>query len=288
MAGRLDVGPDADRHPDRPGHQLEPFPRERHNIIDALTVGATRHMFHALLELDVTRPRRLIREHKAATGESLSFTAFIVRCLGCAVDCNKRLHAYRDWRNRLVLFDEVDTATLIESEVDAVAIPHVIRATNRRTVRDIHDEIRQIQSNPRRSEQQTGWLVRLSPFVPGFVRRTFLRILGRSPYWLKRSSGTTLVSAVGMFGAGAGFAVGIVPLHTLSLLLAGISEKPIVVDGRIEPREILAVTLSVDHDIVDGAPAARFVRSLRELIEGAAGLEEAIHPPPSPPPSTPP
>jgi pyruvate/2-oxoglutarate dehydrogenase complex dihydrolipoamide acyltransferase (E2) component len=38
-------------------------------------------------------------------------------------------------------------------------------------------------------------------------------------------------------------------------------------------REFLNLTVSFDHDIVDGAPAARFVRSLADLVEGAAALE---------------
>ncbi|HRO91391.1 MAG TPA: 2-oxo acid dehydrogenase subunit E2, partial [Promineifilum sp.] len=41
----------------------------------------------------------------------------------------------------------------------------------------------------------------------------------------------------------------------------------------IEPREYLSVTLSFDHDIVDGAPAARFGGRLRGLIEGGDGLK---------------
>jgi len=51
--------------------------------------------------------------------------------------------------------------------------------------------------------------------TPGFARRLFLRVLRRSPHWLKRTAGTTLVTAVGVFGLGVGWVVGIVPLHTL-------------------------------------------------------------------------
>ena len=96
----------------------------------------------------------------------------------------------------------------------------------------------------------------------------------KNPHWLKRTAGTTLVTAVGMFGLGAGWAVGIVPLHTLCITVAGITRKPGLVDGRIEPRDYLALTASVDHDIVDGAPAARFVKRFREIIEGAEVLRD--------------
>jgi pyruvate/2-oxoglutarate dehydrogenase complex dihydrolipoamide acyltransferase (E2) component len=50
--------------------------------------------------------------------------------------------------------------------------------------------------------------------------------------------------------------------------------KPAVVEGRIEPREILNLSVLFDHDVVDGAPATRFVRRLMELIESGHGLDE--------------
>jgi hypothetical protein len=252
--------------------EVKPLPRGRHDIVDALEVGVRRHMVHALLELDVTRARQLVRDHEAGPGEKLSFTAFLVASLARAIDGDRRLHACRDWRGRLVLFDEVDVVTLIEPEADVVAIPHVIRAANRRTVRDIHAEIRRIQAVPAASAQRSGALARLSAFTPGLLRRSFLRVLRRSPQWLKRTAGTTLVTSVGMFGMGAGWAIGIVPLHTLCLTVGGVTIKPGVVDGRVEPREYLAVTASIDHDVVDGAPAARFARRLREIVEGAEVL----------------
>jgi pyruvate/2-oxoglutarate dehydrogenase complex dihydrolipoamide acyltransferase (E2) component len=258
----------------RDSFEVRPFPRGRGDVIDALEVGVRRHMVHALLELDVTRARRLIREREARGGERISFTAFVVASLARAIDRDRRLHACRDWRGRLVLFDEVDVVTLVESEVDAVAIPHVVRAANRRTVLEIHGEIRRVQTAPASSAQRSGALARLSRFVPGAARRLFLRLLRRSPRLMKRSAGTTLVTSVGMFGLGAAWAVGIVPLHTACLTVGGISTKPWIVDGRVEPREILALTASVDHDLVDGAPAARFARQLGELLEGAEVLRE--------------
>src|SRR5260370_20391920 len=51
-------------------------------------------MIHGLLEVDVTRARAHLRDHKAKTGESLSFTAFIITCLARAVDESKSLRAY--------------------------------------------------------------------------------------------------------------------------------------------------------------------------------------------------
>lgn len=256
------------------GYQVEAIPKARGTIMDALAVGAHRHMVHGFVEVDVTRARQVIRRHEQDTGEALSFTAFVIAAAARAIAADKHLNAYRDWRNRLVMFDDVDVATLIEAEAGAVAVPHVIRAANRRSFREIHDEIRSVQTVPASSPQRSGVIARFSERLPRFLRRLFLRMLRRFPVRLRLLAGTTVVTAVGMFGGkGAGWAVGIVSLHTLGLTLGGISERSELEDGRVVTRELLDLTVSVDHDVVDGAPAARFVRRLRESIEMRDGLD---------------
>ena len=71
-------------------------------------MSAARHAVHGLLEVDVTLPRQILREHKARTGESLSFTAFLLACLGQAVDADPQVHACQDWRRRLYIFEDVN------------------------------------------------------------------------------------------------------------------------------------------------------------------------------------
>ena len=92
-----------------------------------------------------------------------------------------------------------------------------------------------------------------------------------SPTWRKRLTGTVGISAIGMFGKGTGWGIPL-PTYTLSITVGGISEKPGVVNGQIEIREWLSITASFDHNIVDGAPAARFTQRLKELIESGYGL----------------
>jgi pyruvate/2-oxoglutarate dehydrogenase complex dihydrolipoamide acyltransferase (E2) component len=62
---------------------------------------------------------------------------------------------------------------------------------------------------------------------------------------------------------------------SLLLIVGGIARKPAVIDERVEPRDLLNLTVAFDHDVVDGAPAARFVKRLVDLIESGYGLEEA-------------
>jgi hypothetical protein len=47
-------------------------------------------------------------------------------------------------------------------------------------------------------------------------------------------------------------------------------------EGRIEPHEILHLTVMFDHDVIDGTPAARFVSRLVALIESGYGLDEEL------------
>jgi len=75
-----------------------------------------------------------------------------------------------------------------------------------------------------------------------------------------------------MVGTGGGWGIPITS-HPLDVAVGGISEQPRIVDGRIAVREVLNLTISVDHDVIDGAPAARFGSRLRELLESAYGLE---------------
>jgi pyruvate/2-oxoglutarate dehydrogenase complex dihydrolipoamide acyltransferase (E2) component len=257
------------------GHfDILPFPPGREVVVDAGYLGSRRHIIYGLVEVDVTKARELRRLLSAGDKTKISFTAFIVASLSRAIASNPMVQAYRDWRGQLVVFHDVDVVTMIEPEAGAVAIPHIIRNANRRTVHDISDEIRSIQAKPEKSEQSST-LVALAPRVPRFVRLLFFWAVKKNPHWFKRLEGTVVVTSVGMFGRGGGWGIGFLPTHTLGLTVGGISQKPGVHDGRVEVREYLNLTISFDHDIVDGAPAARFTRKLIELIETATVFEEA-------------
>lgn len=252
-------------------HTVMPFPVERQVTVEGGRIASHRHTVHGLIEVDVTEPRRILGEYKARTGEKISFTAFIIACLGKAVEENKGMHAYQDWRKRLILFDEVDVNTVVEIELDGhrATLPHLVRAANKRTLGDIHSEIRSVKAKPEKTSEFKA--LRFAWYLPSVVRDVFYWVVYHNPHLLKASFGTVGVTAMGMFGKGGGWAIPF-GVHTLDVALGGIAEKPGVVEGRIEIREYLDVTLSFDHDVVDGAPAARFASRLKELIESGYGL----------------
>jgi hypothetical protein len=103
-------------------------------------------------------------------------------------------------------------------------------------------------------------VTRARAFLPIFLFR-FLWRMREYPQLQKKYWGTVVLTAVGMFGKGAGWGIPISG-DTLSIMLGGIAEKPGVVDGHIAIREYLSLTISFDHNIIDGAPAARFTERL--------------------------
>jgi pyruvate/2-oxoglutarate dehydrogenase complex dihydrolipoamide acyltransferase (E2) component len=253
-------------------YTIRPVPRERGIVVDTGWLAVHRHIFYGLLELDVTCIRESIRQHKVKTGETLSLTAFIVKCLATAIEAHPLAHAYRDWLGRLVIFNDVDVVTMIETEKGGVALPHVVRSANRKTFQEISAEIRTIQTKPRKSEQKQG-INRLAPYVPAILRRLFFKVVMSNPQWMRKFAGTVIVTSVGMFGqGGTAWGIAFLPSHTVGVTVGGISRKPAYVEDRIEPREFLSITLAFDHDVIDGAPAARFASKFKELVE--KGMEE--------------
>jgi len=87
-------------------------------------------------------------------------------------------------------------------------------------------------------------------------------------------AGTVGITAVGILGEGHS-RWGVFPMtQVLGLVVGSLASKPAVVEGRIEPREILNLTVTFDHSVIDRAPAARFTHRLIELIESGYGLED--------------
>ncbi len=252
-------------------YQVAPYTKYRRWLVEMFRSVQHKRMMHALYEVDVTEARTRLTERQTTTGEVVSFTAFLIACLAKAVDEHKAMQAYRQGRTRLILFDDVDVYTPIEHDLagQKQVTPTIIRAANRKTVRDIHDEIRAAQS------QGMATVLRQMRFPPTMLFRPYFWLFAwrarRNPRVWKNAVGTVGLTAVGMFGDGAGWGIPI-PTPSLMVTVGGIGERPRSVNGRITQREYLSLTISFDHELVDGAPAARFTRRLKELIESVYGL----------------
>ncbi len=258
------------------GYSEKPVPLSRRLVMDSTAISMRQPTVYGLFEVDVTVARRLIRDHRTATGEAFSFTSFIVGCLARAVALHPIVQGYL-YRRRVVVFDEVDVVVIAEVPAGEFSFPlaHVVRDAGNRPIRQIHDEVRSHQGDRLPGDEQRWSPARAFLWLPARVRRAAYALLLRNPHRRKKYMGTVAVTALGMYGGGEFWGIAL-PQHNLQLVVGGISEKPAVVDGEVRPREFLSLTLAVNHDVVDGGPATRFANDLKRLIETADGLTEAL------------
>ena len=92
-------------------------------IVDAGRLARRRQFIHGLLEVDITGTHERIRRRRRRTGRPLSVTAYVIYCLAQAVGRDPAVQAMRDWRGRLVIFEDVDVYTLIASAGLSSAAP---------------------------------------------------------------------------------------------------------------------------------------------------------------------
>jgi pyruvate/2-oxoglutarate dehydrogenase complex dihydrolipoamide acyltransferase (E2) component len=258
----------------RPAHRTIPYLDDQHQAVDWASIMVRQHTIHSLIEFDVTATRTAIHRFRRSVREPLSFTALMVASFARAVGDDPRLQAYRKGKRRIVLFDDVDVAVLVEHSVagERVPIPHIIRNANRKSPSEVDREIRAAQSeaNP------YGQLRRFAPLwllFPAAVRRFILSRILADPHRRKSLTGTAAVTAVGMFGSGNAWGVPFIS-HSICLTVGGVGRKAgLAPDGRVEARDVVCVTVSVDHDVVNGAPLARFLSRFRKSVESAALLQ---------------
>jgi pyruvate/2-oxoglutarate dehydrogenase complex dihydrolipoamide acyltransferase (E2) component len=191
------------------------------------------------------------------------------------------VHALRKGRD-LHLFEAVDIATAVERRLpDGRAVPTslVVRGANVLSLREIHGQIRTAQEARLEGMSTAGdarakRASRLAK-LPKALRALVWWRVRRDPAFRKRSLGTVNVTAVGMFAevgaTGWGIPVGSWPLT----VTVGTISQVFVPDEAGQPRlaDMLNVTLSVDHAVVDGGPITRFAVDLRDMIRDGAGFE---------------
>jgi pyruvate dehydrogenase E2 component (dihydrolipoamide acetyltransferase) len=77
---------------------------------------------------------------------------------------------------------------------------------------------------------------------------------------------TITVSSLGMFGVEEFTAI-LNPPESAILAVGAILDRPVAIDRQVVVRPVMKVTLSYDHRVIDGAAAARFLKTFRELAE---------------------
>ncbi|MBN1273449.1 MAG: 2-oxo acid dehydrogenase subunit E2 [Candidatus Aminicenantes bacterium] len=234
-------------------------------VIASASVTKEKNAIHSFTEIDITEPRRLIGEYFKKTEKKLSFTAYIVACLARVIKDHPQINSFIKGK-RLIILDDVTVSVLIEREIVGEKVPEPIgiKQAQIKTYLQIHDEIREAKKkqNDRLGGLSGKTWIRL---IPRFLLKTFVRIADKN-IRLAKAYGKVAVTAVGMFSKEA---VWFVPHGTATVLITvgSMSQKVVEMEGQFVSREHLCLTVSFDHNIVDGAPASRFMNQFVQTIK---------------------
>jgi len=255
------------------------YPRSRLATFDVGRLSRRKHRISAMLEVDVTRARELIREGVRA-GRSVGLMAWIMKAVAVSIRNHPEVAAMNTRGRRQVAFRDVDIALPLERSIDGRRVPitTLLRGVQDKSVDAIGTEIRDAASRAVDSaadympaERRRRRAEQVYFFLPAALRRAVWRLILRSPESRRRNMGTAVITNVGMRGATPAW---ILPrsIHNLCVAVGTLTRKPWNVRGAVEIRDVLHITLVFDHDVVDGAPAARFADELVRNMESAVGL----------------
>ncbi|MBY8999487.1 MAG: 2-oxo acid dehydrogenase subunit E2 [Candidatus Heimdallarchaeota archaeon] len=267
--------------PKEKNFHVRKFSPTRRILADYNDVAASLNRVYGLVEIDVTKALAKIEEIEKQENYKVSMTGWVAKCISQAVTENKHLNSFRKGGRKIVVFNNVDISIIVEITTKSgkkVPYNYVIRKVETKSVKKISDEIRTAQDKKIEEQEQltrgTSTYMALYSLLPRFFRRFVIRTIITNPYRLKKLIGTVGITSLGMFIKGQGGWAVPFPDKTLNIALGGIKDSVIVKDGKIEEIKILCTTFLIDHNIVDGAPAARFISRLTELMGDAAYLED--------------
>jgi pyruvate dehydrogenase E2 component (dihydrolipoamide acetyltransferase) len=189
---------------------------------------------------EATRLRsRLLASIEQRTGLRLSFTAILTRAVASTLPRHPYLNASLNG-DEVILWEDVNVgiATSIATSIEDYLIVPVIR------------------------EAQTKDLEQVVADLGDLVERARAKRLTPS----EMAGSTFTISNLGMFGIESFTAI-INPPESAILAVGKIVDTPVDVEGQIELRPTMHLTLSADHRIVDGAAAARFLADLKAILE---------------------
>ncbi len=254
--------------------ESRPLTFNRQMLRASVSVTREKNTIHGITEVDITEPRKLIREYFELTGEKLSFTAYIVACLARVMKNFPEFNSFIKGK-RLILMKDLTINVLVERNIGGEKMPEPvgIQKTQEKTYYQISEEIREA-ARQRSDNLGSGSIMAWLRFIPGFLLKTLVR-LGDRNIRLAQKYGKVAVTAVGMFSKDP---VWLIPHGSATVLLAvgSINNKVVKINENFESREHLCLTLSFDHDIIDGAPAARFVQNLLDMIKSGSEARKLL------------
>lgn len=257
-----------------PDYTILSFPRSRLATMDMGYLARQGHRVMGLLEVDMTDSLDRIQTLDSC-GRRVGLTSWVVKCISEALKADMSMNAVNWIGRRQVRFSKINVAVAVEREVDGKKVPlaGLIQDAGSLSVHEIQDSIMglkrvSIDSSSDYVLGQAGMKFATSLYfhMPTCLRRGSMKLLLSVPWLHQKTMGTVMVTSLAGRSSVSGW---IIPesIHGIAIAIGSISKKPWAVDGTIAIRDILHLTLVVDHDVVDGAPAAAFASRLVALLE---------------------
>jgi pyruvate dehydrogenase E2 component (dihydrolipoamide acetyltransferase) len=170
----------------------------------------------------------------------ISFNDIIVKVVAAALRQHRDCNAW--WQgDHIRYFNEVHLGMAVA--IDEGLITPVIRHAHRKSLREIAGEARELAERARARKLQPQ----------------------------EYTGATFSVSNLGMLDIDQFTAV-INPPEAGILAIGSIIEKPVVLDGEVVVRKHMRVTMSCDHRVIDGATGARFLQTVRRMLENPLAI----------------
>jgi pyruvate dehydrogenase E2 component (dihydrolipoamide acetyltransferase) len=164
-----------------------------------------------------------------------SYTEMLVKAVASALREHRIMNATLDG-DQIKVFEDVNVGVAVAAEKGLV-VP-VIRNTDRKSLTEIASVLQTLVEKTRRGELTKDDV----------------------------TGGTFTITNLGMFGVDVFIPI-INPPETAILGVGRVVEKPVVVDGQVTVRSMVQLSLAYDHRIVDGAPAAQFLQTVKKILE---------------------
>jgi pyruvate dehydrogenase E2 component (dihydrolipoyllysine-residue acetyltransferase) len=183
-----------------------------------------------------------IRTQLKSQGVKVTFNDLVLRGVALALRQHPEINSgFNSETDQLIRFETIDISVAVSLE--GGLITPIVRHADYKSVGAISTEVRDLATRAREGK--------LAPE----------EYLG----------GSFSISNLGMYGV-SNFVAVINPPQAAILAISGIQEKPAIRKGQIVPGHQMSLTLSADHRVVDGADGARFLVTLKGLLEAPASL----------------
>jgi pyruvate dehydrogenase E2 component (dihydrolipoamide acetyltransferase) len=183
-----------------------------------------------------------LREQLAGQNIKITYNDCIVRACALCLRRHPEINSgYNSVNESIVNFKTIDIAVAVS--VDGGLITPIIRYADHKNLGQLSLEMKELASRARASKLE-----------PEEYR-----------------GGSFTISNLGMYGIEQFQAI-LNPPQAAILAVGGIQEEPVVKNGAVVPGRTMHLTLSADHRVIDGAAAAQFLNSLKQLLEQPAVL----------------